>query len=282
MHRSTVRRLRALAGVTLLALALPVSARAQPVDCGRLDLETVRARLVAAEVAALTGDRDALTEAVTAARDELDGILAACPSVDGSPEPVELGAEVRMDTFRLEVPRTMVRIEEGLLQDVPGSGGAPGAETVTYADSRASADALRAGPPTEPVPVSTQVLSVGVGSPTLILATLGLFDATDPAPTTVETALRTVATRVVEETADTSAPVQAGEVEPFTFEDGTPGARLGVTWVDADGAPLAAGWLLLRGPSDSRWAIGVTLGSPLATDALAALGRASLATVELG
>ena len=275
---------------TMATVAAPGGVVAQSVDCDAPDLDRVHAEVAVARAAVAAGNRAALIAAVESARDQLDAILAACTGGSVEPSalpsntpqdslpPVALDETLQADTFTVDHPASLRRLDADVLRSIERE---ESAEAVTLGDSEATAE-LASGPLDAPLPPPARRLSLAVGDPAAVLASIGIFDQEDATPESPVAAMAELATLLTEEAPSGPTLITAGAPGEVLLPDGSTGASLEIAFANAEsGTAIADGQFLLRGLADGSWALSVAIVPPGALPAFAPVLAAVLASVEV-
>jgi len=260
----------------------------QSVDCAAPDLDRIDAEVSVARAAVMAGNRAALIAAAQSARDQLDAILAACTGGSGGPSaaptigplasvpPVTLDETLAADTFTISHPSSLRRLEADVLRSSDRGGSA---EAVTLGDSEATGQ-FTAGPLDEPLPPTARLLSLAVGDPAAVLASIGIFDQDDATPESPAAAMTALATRLMEEGPSGPARITAGATGEVPLPDGSTGASLDLAFANAEsGIAIADGRFLIRELDPGSWALSVTIVPPGELPGYAPVLAAVLASV---
>ncbi len=272
-------RIRAAGAAVALSVAAlcaggAVVLGAVPIDCDAPNLDAVEAQLTIARVHGMAGDSDGVRAAIDAARAELDAIARTCWGPVPSPEPsipiVTLGGSRTIGGRALSYPADLVELEDGLLRPVDDGG--LRADVLTLGDSIAAAEVIGSDLD-EPVPPGFRVISLAVGDPSAVLATVGTTDPEAETPTDPVRALGQLVEAIDVDDID------FGDVGPFVFPDGASGAAADFTGLGEDRAVLLDGSFLVRPMPDGDWALGVALAAPGGMDRLRAELAATLLSI---
>jgi hypothetical protein len=283
-----------------LAWAVPGQAADPPMRCDTSDLDAIAMQVQIARTADEAGDRALLLAAVKLAREDLGRIAEACgpvatpvpatplpvgpaPSASAAPSPsalpADLGVSATLGRYTFRRPADLIRLEEVILRPIDQAGVT--SQAVTYGDSAATGDLL-GHQLTAVVPDTFRVIGVAIGDPGAALASVGLFDPSQPVPPTVVGALQAVGDRAASSSADSSVPLVVHDARPMTFPGGEEGAIMTMDFTDSDGALLAQGGFAVRPLASGDWALGVGLASQSGFDRIGdELGR-TLASIEEG